>query len=68
MTDRLPDAEVRRARFHCYLAAAVFAGCGVLLAVMPFEIAAAVRWVLAGFNGIVALAVFLYGRQLTEES
>lgn len=64
MTHLPPDAEIRRTRLQCYLAAAIFAICGVVLVVLPFEITAAVRWVLAGLNGIGALAVFLYGRQL----
>lgn len=51
-------------RFLCYLAAAIFVGCGVLFWFAPIEMHLAVRGVVAGFNAIIALAVFLYGRQL----
>ncbi len=52
----------------CYLAAAIFGACGVALLVLPVDLAPAVRWVLGGFNVVIALATFLYGRQLTHES
>ena len=67
MNDRLPDADVRRARVMCYVAAAVFAACAGTMAVLPMEVVPAVRWVLAGFNVVIALAVLLYGRSLTGE-
>lgn len=62
------NADTRRARLMCYLAAAVFAGSGLLLLLLPFEIAPAIRWVGAGFHAILAVAVLLYGRQLNVES
>ncbi len=55
-------------RFLCYLASAVFLGCGVLFWFAPMEMHVAVRGVVAGFNAIIALAVFMYGRQLKDES
>lgn len=58
------SAAVRRARRQCYLAAAVFGGCAVLLLVLPLPVALPVRVVGAAFNVILALAVALYGKQL----
>jgi hypothetical protein len=55
-------------RFLCYLAAAIFLGCGVLFWFAPMQMHIAVRGVVAVFNAIIALAVFLYGRQLKDES
>lgn len=51
-------------RFLCYLAAAIFLGCGVLFWFAPMEMHLAVRAVGAGFNAIIALAAILYARQL----
>jgi hypothetical protein len=51
----------------CYLAAGVFAACAVALLFLPAKVAPPVKWVLAGFNGIIAFAVVLYGRSLTRE-
>lgn len=60
-----PSAEeLRRARFQCNLAAVVFAVCSVGLIFLPVEMKAAVRYVVAGFNLMIALAVLLYGRSL----
>ena len=59
-----PDPDARTSRLMCYLASAVFLGCGVLLWLAPMEMHIAARAVGAGFNVIIALAVFLYGRQL----
>jgi hypothetical protein len=56
------------ARLMCYLASAIFLGCGVLFWFAPMEMHIAVRVVVAGFNAIVALAVFMYGSQLKDES
>lgn len=58
------DPGAGASRFLCYLAAAVFLGCGVLLWFAPMEMHIAARSVAVGFNVVVALAVFLYGRQL----
>ena len=58
------DSGSGSSRFLCYLAAAIFLGCGVLFWFAPMEMHVAVRGVVAGFNAIIALAVFLYGRQL----
>jgi hypothetical protein len=55
-------AEARRARLLCYVAAAVFAGCGTLF--LFISASPPVRGVGAGFNFIVALAVVLYARTL----
>jgi hypothetical protein len=55
-------------RFLCYLAAAIFLGCGVLFWFAPMQMHPAVRCVVSGFNAVIALAVFLYGRQLKDES
>lgn len=68
MTDRSTDADLRRSRMMCYLAATIFGLCGASLLVLPVDLAPAIRWVLGGFNVVIALAVFLYGRQLTHES
>lgn len=68
MTDKLSDADVRRARSLCAVAAVVFLACGVLLAVLPLGLSGVVRGVLAGFHAVVGLAVWLYGRQLGGES
>lgn len=68
MNGHLSDAEVRRARLQCYLAAAVFAACGLGLAFAPIEMAPAVRWVAVGFNGMIALGVYLYGKQVGTEA
>jgi hypothetical protein len=51
-------------RLLCYIAAAIFLGCGIMLWFAPMEMHLAVRAVGAGFNAVIALAVFLYGRQL----
>lgn len=67
MSERSPDAEIRRLRLMCYLAAAVFAACAVALFFLPIDVQPAVRWVLGGFNAVIALAVVLYGRSLTGE-
>lgn len=67
MTDPLSDADIRRARLYCNVAAAVFVLCGAGLLLLPMPMAAAVRGVIVGFNLIIALAVFLYGRQLKAE-
>ena len=67
MTDRSPDAETRQLRVLCYLAAAVFAVCAAAMPFLPLDVDQAVKWVLAGFNGVIALAVVLYGRSLTEK-
>jgi hypothetical protein len=55
-------------RLLCYIAALIFLGCGVLFWFAPMQMHVAVRGVVAGFNAIIALAVFLYGRQLKDES
>jgi len=57
-----PDAG--SSRLLCYLAAAIFFGCAALLWLAPMEMHVAVRGVGVGFNVVIALAVFLYGRQL----
>lgn len=62
------DPGARGSRLMCYLASAVFLGCGVLFWFVPMEMHIAVRGVIAGFNAIIAFAVFLYGRQLKDES
>ncbi|MET0261599.1 MAG: hypothetical protein ABW223_01785 [Rariglobus sp.] len=67
MTQSPLNADTKRARLQCYLAASVFAGCAVLFIFVPIAMPAAVKWVVAGFNAIIALAVFLYGKQLTVE-
>lgn len=68
MPDPLSDADLRRARFHCYLAAVVFAACAVALLFLPIEMKTALRGVAAGFNLILALAIFLYGRHLANDA
>lgn len=60
------DAEARQARLLCHIAAAVFAGCAVLLLFIPAS--APVRAVGAGFNAILALAVVLYARTLRGDA
>jgi hypothetical protein len=67
MTDRSGDAETRRMRGLCYLAAGVFAACAVALLFLPAKVAPPVKWVLAGFNAVIAFSVVLYGRSLTRE-
>lgn len=52
----------------CYLAAFIFLGCAGLFWFAPAEIPLAVRAVVTGFNAILAVAVFLYGRHLKNES
>ena len=59
-----PESGSGSSRWLCYLAAVIFLGCGVLFWFAPMEMHVAVRGVVAGFNAIIALAVFLYGRQL----
>lgn len=68
MSNRLSETEIRRARLQCFIAAAVFGACGVGLVFAPIDVAPAVRWVGAGFNGMIALGVFLYGRQVGTEA
>lgn len=68
MNNGLSDAEIRRARLQCHIAASVFAACAVGLALAPIEMSPAIRWVAAGFNVIIALAVFLYARTVGAES
>lgn len=55
-------------RLLCYLAAVIFLGCGILFWFAPMQMHVAVRGVVAGFNAIIALAVFMYGSQLKDES
>lgn len=64
----MTEADARRGRLTCYLAAAVFAACTLGLAFLPVEMAPAVRWVLTAFNGVIALAVWLYGRSLRADA
>jgi hypothetical protein len=59
-------AEARQARLLCYVAAAVFAGCAVLLLFIPAS--TPIRAVGAGFNLVVAVAVLLYARTLRGEA
>ncbi|MBC8011439.1 MAG: hypothetical protein H7067_15250 [Burkholderiales bacterium] len=68
MTEPTPGAELRRTRMQCYLAAAIFAGCGLAGALLPLGLSGVVRGALAGFNLVVALAVWFYGRSLGGES
>ncbi len=55
-------AEARRARLLCYVAAVVFAGCGILCLFISASLP--LRAVGAGFNFVVAAAVLLYARTL----
>lgn len=64
-TPQPPSAEeLRRTRLQCFLAAVIFAACAVGLLFAPVEMQPAVRYVAAGFNLVIAIAVFLYGRSL----
>jgi hypothetical protein len=63
--DRMTETDVRRARLLCYFAAAGFAGCGILLFLLPM--APVLRAVASGFNLVVAIAVVLYARSLRAE-
>ena len=63
-SDPGPGRDSGSSRWLCYLAAVIFLGCGVLFWFAPMEMHVAVRGVVAGFNAIIALAVFLYGRQI----
>jgi hypothetical protein len=58
----MTEAEARQARLLCYVAAAVFGGCALLLLLIPASLP--VRAVAAGFNGVVTVAVLLYARTL----
>jgi len=62
------DSGAGSSRLLCYLAATVFLGCAVLFWLAPMEMHIAVRSVVSGFNIIIAVAVFLYARQLKDES
>lgn len=64
MSDSMSKEEARKARLLCHVAAAVFVACAIGLAVVPFEMEPAVRWVLAGFNVTAAIATALYARTL----
>ena len=64
---RLSEADIRRSRQLCTIAAIVFAVCGLGILLLPVQMAPALRGVGAGFNLIIALAVFLYGRQIKNE-
>lgn len=58
----MTEAEARRARLMCHLAAGVFAACGVLLLFINASLP--VRAVAGGFNFVIAAAVLLYARTL----
>lgn len=60
--DRMTEADVRRTRLLAYLAAAVFAGCTILLFVLPLP--TVVRAVGGGFNLVVAIGAIIYARGL----
>jgi hypothetical protein len=66
MTDTISETEIRRTRWQYQVAAIMFAGCAVALPFLPVQVPPAVKWTLAGFNGIIALAVVLYGRSLKK--
>lgn len=61
----LTEADARRARLLCHVAAAVFAGCGLLLFAIPASLP--VRAVAGGFNFVIAVAVILYARTLRAD-
>lgn len=63
--DHMTEADVRRARLMCRVAAAVFAGCGLLLFALPASLP--VRAVAGGFNFVIAVAVLLYARTLRAD-
>lgn len=63
--DRMTPADVRSTRLLAYLAAAMFAGCTVLLFVLPLP--TVVRAVVGGFNLVVAIGAIIYARGLRAE-
>ncbi|TAG29075.1 MAG: hypothetical protein EAZ36_04765 [Verrucomicrobia bacterium] len=62
-----PSSGSGSAFLLCCIAAVIFLGCAVLFWFAPTEIPVAVRAVVSGFNAILAVAVFLYGRHLKSE-
>lgn len=64
--NRMTEADLRRTRVLCYVAAAVFAGCGAAFLATPFSLP--VRAIACGLNVVVALAVVFYGRTLRAEN
>ena len=61
----LTQADVRRARALCRVAAAVFAVCGLLLLAAPLSLP--LRAVAGGFNFVVAVSVLLYAGTLRAD-
>jgi hypothetical protein len=61
----MTEADFRRSRTLCHVAAAVFAGCGLLF--LATSLSLPVRAVVAGFNFVIAFAVVLYAQTLRAE-
>ncbi len=64
--DRMTEADLRRSRLMCHIAAAVFAGCGLLF--LATSLSLPVRAVVGGFNFVIAVAVVLYAQTLRAEN
>lgn len=62
----MTEADARRSRTLCRVAAVVFAGCGILFLATPLSLP--VRAVVSGFNFVVAVAVLLYAGTLRADS
>ena len=58
----MTEADLRRARTLCHVAAAVFSGCGLLF--LATSLSLPVRAVVSGFNFVVAVAIVLHARGL----
>jgi hypothetical protein len=63
--DRMTEADLRRSRTLCHVAAAVFAASGLLF--LATSLPLPVRGVVGGFNFVISVAIVLYARTLRAE-